>query len=47
MNFINDDFNNILQTKESKEFTNRLRASIIANNNTDNNSNTNKKEGNI
>ena len=47
LNFINDDFNNILQTKESKEFTNRLRASIIANNNTDNNSNTNKKEGNI
>ena len=47
LNFINDDFNNILQTKESKEFTNRLRASIIANNNTDNNSNNNKKEGNI
>ena len=47
LNFINDDFNNILQTKESKEFTNRLRASIIANNNTDNISNNNKKEGNI
>ena len=47
LNFINDDFNNILQTKESKEFTNRLRASILANNNIDNNLNNNKKEGNI
>ena len=37
LNFINDDFNNFLQTKESKEFTNRLRASILANNDIDNN----------
>ena len=47
LDFANDEFSNILQTKESKEFTNRLRASILANNNIDNNLNNNKKEGNI
>ena len=47
LDFANDEFSNILQTKESKEFTNRLRASILANNNIDNNLNKNKKEGNI
>ena len=46
LDFANDEFSNILQTKESKEFTNRLRASILANNNIDNNLNNNKKEGN-
>ena len=44
LNFINDDFNNFLQTKESKEFTNRLRASILANNDIDNNINNDKNK---
>ena len=29
----NEEFNNLLQTKESKEFANRLRASVLGNNN--------------
>lgn len=33
LNLINDEFNNFLETKESKEFKNRLRASILSNNN--------------
>jgi len=44
LDFINDDFNNFLQTKESKEFTNRLRASILANNDIDNNINNDKNK---
>ena len=45
LNFINEEFNNILQTKESQEFTNRLRASVLANNDNDNKINIdNKKE---
>ena len=45
LNFINEEFNNILQTKESQEFTNRLRASVLANNDNDNKiNNDNKKE---
>ena len=44
LNFINDEFNNFLQTKESKEFTNRLRASVLANNDIDNNINNDKKK---
>ena len=33
LNLINDEFNNFLETKESKEFKDRLRASILLNNN--------------
>lgn len=44
LDFINDDFNNFLQTKESKEFTNRLRASILASNDIDNNINNDKNK---
>ena len=45
LNLVNDEFNNFLPTKESQEFTNKLRASILANNN--DNVDSNKKEGNI
>ena len=31
LNVENDEFNNLLQTKESKEFANRLRASVLGN----------------
>ena len=31
LNIENDEFNNLLQTKESKEFANRLRASVLGN----------------
>ena len=31
LNMENDEFNNLLQTKESKEFANRLRASVLGN----------------
>ena len=45
LDFINEEFNNMLQTKESQEFTNRLRASVLANNDNDNKINIdNKKE---
>ena len=44
LDFINDDFNNFLQTKESKEFTNRLRASILANNDIDKDINNDKNK---
>ena len=46
LNLINDEFNINLQTKESKEFTNRLRASILANNDLDNNININNDKNN-
>ena len=46
LNLINDEFNINLQTKESKEFTNRLRASILANNDLDNNINLNNDKNN-
>ena len=45
LNLINDEFNTFLKTKESQEFTNRLRASVLANNDNDNKINIdNKKE---
>lgn len=31
LNLENDEFNNLLQTKESEEFANRLRASVLGN----------------
>ena len=46
LNLINDEFNINLQTKESKEFTNRLRASILAKNDLDNNINLNNDKNN-
>ena len=46
LNLINDEFNINLQTKESKEFTNRLRASILANNDLDNYINLNNDKNN-
>ena len=48
LNIENDEFNNLLQTKESKEFANRLRASVLGNStfgqNKDNNNQNDKKE---
>ena len=43
LNLINDEFNNFLETKESKEFKDRLRASILLNNNDNDNNIKNDK----
>ena len=43
LNLINDEFNNFLETKESKEFKDRLRASILLNNNNNDNNIKNDK----
>ena len=50
LNLENDEYNNLLKTKESKEFANRLRASVLGNStfdqNLENNSPENKKNNN-
>ena len=47
INMENNEYNNLLQTKESEEFANRLRASVLGNSTYDQNLTQSDKKDNI